>query len=353
MNFAKKLFLSSVFAVGAFGLVACGDDKGSTAPDPNDPGTPVVVPTQQDANITLSSELVGDGLLTNSRLSGDNMRFKGRFGLDITQDSSENDINIQFTNIEYKVLDANNLNVAVAITSNPVTPTANDIDLNSINSAGVMVNMTDAGFTTCGNFSLVVTVTANNGVKDFFSTVQIPFEREAAEYCREENPNPEPQPQKQEVAMTSCEVVVSTNITPGIDLATCTASAAATADIIFAKTKVGDNNEITASSGSGVTFAPISNGDDKVYTDDYEVNMWPEDMNADRVPATAYVSDFKFKTAGPTLVNMIENSNQIYVALAPGYNTETGVGFYAFAIVDSPEGNNGDRDLTVKVYKLP
>lgn len=311
------------------------------------------VPILQDVNITLSSELVGDGLLTNSRLSGDNMRFKGRFGLDITQGSSENDINIQFTNIEYKVLDANNLNVAVAITSNPVTPTANDIDLNSINSAGVMVNMTDAGFTTCGNFSLVVTVTANNGVKDFFSTVQIPFEREAAEYCREENPTLEPQPQKQEVTMSFCEVTVTTNITPGIDLATCTASAAATADIIFAKTKVGGNNEITASSGSGFTFAPINNGDLPPYTDDYEVDMWPEDMNADRVPAAAYVSDFRFKgtVTGTTLTNMIEDCTQIYVALAPDYSTETGTGFYAFAIIDYTETNNGDYNFTLKIYK--
>jgi hypothetical protein len=353
MIFSKKLILSSVFAIGAFGLIACGDSK-SSEPDPNKPGDPVEVPTQQDANITLSSELVGDGLLANSRLSGDDMRFKGRFGLDITKDSSENDINIAFTNIEYQVLDAENRTVAVNISSNPITfPTPSDIDLNSMYSAGVKVDMTDSGFTACGKFSLVVTVTANNGAKDFFSTVQIPFEREAAEYCRSDNPEPPPEPVKQEVSMSFCEVTVSTNITPGIDFATCTATAEATAGIIFAKAKVGENNEITASSGNGTTFAPITNGDLPPYTDDYEVNMWPEDMNADRSPATAYVSDFMFKTAGPTLASMIENANQIYVALAPGYSTETGVGFYAFAIVDAAEGNNGDYDLTVKVYKVP
>jgi len=353
MNFAKKLFLSSVFAVGTFGLVACGDSK-SSEPDPNDPGSPVEVPTQQDANITLSSELVGEGLLTNSRLSGDDMRFKGRFGLDITKDSSENDINIQFTNIEYKVLDTESKNVAVNIISNPIVfPTPSDIDLNSMYSAGVKVDMTDPGFTACGKYNLMVTVTANNGVKDFQSTVLIPFEREAAEYCRSENPEPQPEPQKQEVTMSSCEVKVSTNLTPGIDLATCTPTADATAGIIFAKAKVGDNSEVTASSGNGTTFAPITNGDLPPFTDDYEVNMWPEDMNADRSPAAAYVSDFKFKTAGPTLSGMIENANQIYVALAPGYSAETGVGFYAFAIIDAAEGNNGDYELVIKLYKAP
>ena len=356
MTFAKKLFMGSVFAISTFGLIACGSDSSSSSePDPNEPGAPVEVPTQQDANITLSSELVGEGLLTNSRLSGDDMRFKGRFGLDITQDSSENDINIQFTNIEYKVLDTENRNVAVAIDANPITfPTPNDIDLNSMNSAGVKVNMTDAGFTACGNYKLMVTVTANNGVKDFQSTVVIPFEREAAEYCRDQNPEPPPQPQVQEIPMKFCEVTVSTNLNPGLDFASCTPvpAPATTADIIFSKAGTRDNPEITATSGNGTQFAPISNGDLLPSDDDYEVNMWPEDMNPDRVPATAYVSDFKYKALGATLSDMIENSNQIYVAATTAYNKDTGAGFYAFAITDPSQGNNGDYTLTLKVYKV-
>ena len=356
MTFAKKLFMGSVFAVSAFGLIACGSDsKSSSEPDPNEPGAPVVVPTQQDANITLSSELVGEGLLTNSRLSSDDMRFKGRFGLDISQDSSENDINIQFTNIEYKVLDAESKNVAVNIVSNPIAfPTPSDIDLGSMNSAGVKVSMTDPGFTACGKYNLMVTVTANNGVKDFFSTVLIPFERDAAEYCRDQNPEPPPQPQVQEIPMSFCEVTVSTNLNPGLDLASCTAvpAPATTADIIFSKAGTRDNPEVTATSGNGTQFAPISNGDLLPTEDDYEVNIWPEDMNPDRSPATAYVSDFKYKTLGSTLTGMIENSNQIYVAATAAYNKDTGAGFYAFAITDPSQGNNGDYTLTLKVYRV-
>ena len=348
--------MGSVFAVSAFGLIACGSDsKSSSEPDPNEPGAPVEVPTQQDANITLSSELKGEGLLTNSRLSGDDMRFKGRFGLDISQDSSENDVNIQFTNIEFRVLDTENRNVAVTITYNTVTPTQNDIDLNSNNSAGVKVNMTDPGFTACGKYNLMVTVTANNTVKDFQSTVLIPFERDATEYCRDQNQDPgQQQPVKQEIPMSFCEVVVSTNMNPGLDLASCTAvpAPATTADIIFSKAGTRDNPEITATSGNGTQFAPISNGDDNVFADDYEVNMWPEDMNADRVPATAYVSDFRYKTLGPQLTGMIENSNQIYVATTAAYNKDTGAGFYAFAITDPAQGNNGDYTLTLKVYRV-
>ena len=312
-------------------------------------------PPAEDASvIVLSDELVGDGLLTNSRLSGDDMRFKGRFGLDITLDSSGNDINIRFTSIEYKVLDTEYRNVAVVINSNPITfPTSNDIDLNSMNSAGVKVSMTDPGFTACGKYNLMVTVTASNGVYDYMSTVLIPFEREAAEYCRNTYSSSSVA-QSIEIPMASCEVELSTNMNPGLDFASCTAvpAPATTADIIFSKAGSRDNPEITATSGNGTQFAPISNGDLLPSDDDYEVNMWPEDMNPDRVPATAYVSDFKYKILGATLSDMIENSNQIYVAATTAYNKDTGAGFYAFAITDPSQGNNGDYTLTLKVYKV-
>lgn len=316
----------------------------------------IYVPPAEDASvIVLSDELVGDGLLTNSRLSGDDMRFKGSFSLDLTQDTSANGNNFQFTGINFKVVDSEDRIVVVPITLNPITfPTPSDIDLNSMNSAGVKVNMTDPGFTACGNYKLMVTVTANNGVNDFKSTVVIPFEREAAEYCRDQNPEPPPQPQVQEIPMKFCEVTVSTNLNPGLDFASCTPvpAPATTADIIFSKAGTRDNPEITATSGNGTQFAPISNGDLLPSDDDYEVNMWPEDMNPDRVPATAYVSDFKYKVLGATLSYMIENSNQIYVAATTAYNKDTGAGFYAFAITDPSQGINGDYTLTIKVYKV-
>ncbi len=314
----------------------------------------IVVPDPEGSIIVLSSELVGEGLLTNSRLAGDDMRFKGRFGLDMTQDSSGNNVKIQFTSIEYKVLDAENRYVAVAISANPITfPTTNSIDLNSMNSAGVKVNMADAGFTACGNYKLMVAVTANNGVKDFQATVLIPFERDADYYCRDAYSSSSVA-QTKEIPMTTCEVIVSTNLNPGLDFASCTAvpAPATTADIIFSKTGTRDNPEITATSGNGTQFAPISNGYAPPYDDDYEVNFWPEDMNPDRSPATAYVSDFKYRTLSATLTDMIEYSNQIYVAVTNAYNKDTGAGFYAFAITDPRQGNNGDHTLTIKVYKV-
>ena len=151
-----------------------------------DPGSPIIVPSQQDLNITLSNELVGDGLLTNSRVVGDEVRFKGRFSLDISQDTSGNSDDIAFTGVEYRVLNETNTIVHVNVESNRIEfPVRNYIDLNSMNSVGVKIDLLDPGFTTCGNFSLMVTVTATDGIYDYQSTVLIPFEREAAEFCRD------------------------------------------------------------------------------------------------------------------------------------------------------------------------
>lgn len=321
-----------------------------------DPGSPIIVPSQQDLNITLSNELVGDGLLTNSRVVGDEVRFKGRFSLDISQDTSGNSDDIAFTGVEYRVLNETNTIVHVNVESNRIEfPVRNYIDLNSMNSVGIKIDLLDPGFTTCGNFSLMVTVTATDGIYDYQSTVLIPFERNAAEYCRE-GYSSSSEAQTKEIPMTYCEVELSTNMNPGLDFASCTAvpAPATTADIIFSKAKMNGNSEITAITINGTKIGRINNGDNPPYDDDYEVNMWPEDMNAGRNPACAYVSDFKFVEPAPgtTILSMVENFNQIYVALAPGYSTETGAGFYAFAITDYSEGNNGDFNFTIRIYKV-
>ena len=353
MIFAKKLILSSVFAIGAFGLIACGSDsKSSTEAGPDQQGDKIVVPDKKDPNITVTE--------FSSRIAGDEIRFKGQFGLDFVGDPDAQDsvFNTVFTGIDYKVgkgIDASNMvNVGVTISSNQILfPTQNSIDLNSMNSAYVSVNLTDPAFTECGTYSLVVTVTANDGEKDYQRTEIIPFERDAAEYCRTEDTTTQ-QPVKAEIPMTSCQVELSTNVNPGLSLSTCTAvPAGSPADITFSKAGTRNEPELAATTGAGVFVTPITNGDLPPYTDDYEVDMWPEDMNADRSPATAYVSDFKFKAIeGTQLTGMIQNANQIYVAKTAAYNAETGAGFFAFAITEPTEGNNGDYTFKVKVYRV-
>lgn len=353
MIFAKKLILSSVFAIGAFGLIACGSDsKSSTEAGPDQQGDKIVVPDKKDPNITVTE--------FSSRIAGDEIRFKGQFGLDFVGDPDAQDsvFNTVFTGIDYKVgkgTDASNMvNVGVTISSNQILfPTQNSIDLNSMNSAYVSVNLTDPAFTECGTYSLVVTVTANDGEKDYQRTEIIPFERDAGEYCRTEDTTSQ-QPVKVEIPMTSCQVELSTNVNPGLSLSTCTAvPAGSPADITFSKAGTRNEPELAATTGAGVFVTPITNGDLPPYTDDYEVDMWPEDMNADRSPATAYVSDFKFKAIeGTQLTGMIQSANQIYVAKTAAYNAETGAGFFAFAITEPTEGNNGDYTFKVKVYRV-
>ena len=353
MIFSKKLILSSVFAIGAFGLIACGSDsKSSTEAGPDQQGDKIVVPDKKDPNITVTE--------FSSRIAGDEIRFKGQFGLDFVGDPDAQDsvFNTVFTGIDYKVgkgTDASNMvNVGVTISSNQILfPTQNSIDLNSMNSAYVSVNLTDPAFTECGTYSLVVTVTANDGEKDYQRTEIIPFERDAGEYCRTEDTTSQ-QPVKVEIPMTSCQVELSTNVNPGLSLSTCTAvPAGSPADITFSKAGTRNEPELAATTGAGVFVTPITNGDLPPYADDYEVDMWPEDMNADRSPATAYVSDFKFKAIeGTQLTGMIQNANQIYVAKTAAYNAETGAGFFAFAITEPTEGNNGDYTFKVKVYRV-
>lgn len=348
-TFAKTLFAGSLFALGTVGLVACGDDSSSGASDNGGGGgEPIEVPTQQDATISM------EGL--SSRQSGDDIKFSGIIKLVTTDTSSQNSDALQFTNVKYTVGKGTDVatltSIDAVVNHTVVTPTNHAIDLGSIQSANVSISMTDPAFTECGKYMLVVTATANDGVQDFFNTQVIPFERDSLEYCREPESSSSAEPVVNEITMTSCQVNLSTNIMPGLNFASCTgvlAAEAATADIIFSKTGNRNNYEIEAASGNGTLFTPITNGDLPPAADDYEVDIWPEVVNN----RDAYLSDFKFRDiAGTSISEMLMNSSQIYMAKTVGGDPATGVGIYAFAIVDYTEGNNGDHDLIIKVYKV-
>ena len=348
------IFLSALFAgcSNASSSVDAEDSQPSSSSNENldlvPPGSVGAVPSNP---ILTRSDFT-------SRNSGDEVFFTGTFGFIDTAD-----FRLQFTSLEFSVKKENGDTTPVNVTiSTPPTsfPTKGNVDLSSNNSAFTSIDLLDKGFTECGRYILIATVYAGEAFSDepkkHSRTEVIPFEREAAYYCHEQNQDPgQQQPVKPEIPMSFCEVVVSTNANPGLDFASCTAipAPATTADIIFSKVGTRDNSEVTATSGNGTQFAPISNGDLLPSNDDYEVDIWPEDMNVDRNPATAYVSDFKFKSINQTTIEeMIENRNQIYVAKTTAYNEATGAGFYAFAIADENEGNNGNRTMTIKIYKV-
>lgn len=339
MNF-KNLFLGSVIAMGAFGLVACGDDSSTNAS--NKDNGKIVIPDNNAPNIS------ANGLV--SRVSGDTLRFKGIYGLDRTDETNENSSNLLFTAIKFQVMNSAQQEVQYQVIYNEaVVPTANEIDLNSMMSAFVKINLKDPIFT-CDDYSLVVTVTANDGAKDYSRTDVIPFDAEAKTelLCKNVEPasSASADPGLNEIIMTPCEVMVSTadkNIS-GVSLATCTAVPAEAADIVFEKSGPKSEPDVAANAGAGVTFLTISN-------DDYGNGMWPEDVNN----RPAYLSDFRAGTIEKSsLPTLIENGEGLsYVAKTAAYDAATGAGFYPFAVYDSgfPD-KNGYYTFKVKIYKV-
>lgn len=359
MNFAKKLFLGSFVAMSSFGLIACGDSSSSSGTEDQDQPENIVVPTQKDASITAVD--------LGSRLSAYTMRFTGRFDINLTDaslDTVETRDQIQFTKITFSVGKGNDINnmppVNVNVQSNPITfPSGNVIDLNSQSSAFVQIDMNDPGFTECGTYSLIVTVNASddpvNAPEKFSRTEVISFDREAAQFCRELLSSSSAEPVKQEVTMTSCVIEgLSTNLAPGINFATCQPADAATGDIVFAKAGTRDEPDMSVSGNKGIVFVELGNhiGDvnPEDFADNYDADSWPEDVNG----RSAYVSDFKLRTIEKaTLSALIENGSTIYIAKNPAiFNAETGAGMYPFAITYYKEGNNGDFNFSVKIYKV-
>ncbi|MBO5533182.1 MAG: hypothetical protein J5977_12145 [Fibrobacter sp.] len=338
MNF-KKIFLGSVIAMGAFGLIACGDDSSTNAS--NKDNGKIVIPDNNAPNIS------ANGLV--SRVSGDTLRFKGIYGLDRTDETNENSSNLLFTAIKFQVMNSAQQEVQYQVIYNEaVVPTANEIDLNSMMSAFVKINLKDPIFT-CDDYSLVVTVTANDGAKDYSRTDVIPFDAEAKTelLCKNVEPasSASADPGLNEIIMTPCEeLTLTSNGEQGIDLASCTVVPAATANIVFVKSGTKSEPDVTANAGAGITFVNITN-------EDYANGSWPEVVNN----RPAYLSDFKMsnieKTSLPTL---IENGEGLsYVAKTAAYNPTTGAGFYPFAVYDSDfPDKNGYYTFKVKIYRV-
>lgn len=351
MNFAKKLFLGSVIAMGAFGIVACGDDSSSntqqTVVDPTNP-----VNQRKDDIIALSNPDQMEGI--------DEIKFYGTFVFDASKMSTmtvEEFSTLKFTGVTTKLYkDAQEVPNAV-ITTNPniLFPTEKII-LESAQSLGLSVDllqpaMVQAG---CGEYQMVITVKATDDkATEYEYTQSIPFVRKAEEYCKEApiESSSSSNEGAGEIFMTSCEVEISTIENSAINLDNpCMGipkANAATADVIFTKVGNSKSSTVTISSGTGVLFG-----------EDYEndTNNWPEVYNG---RAMAYMSDFKARlvqsTTIPNFAGDSEESKEtsIIIAHTPAFNATTGVGFYAFGIVDGSLQTltNGEFSFTLKVYQ--
>lgn len=338
MNFAKKLFLGSVIAMGAFGLVACGSDSSSSASDNNSKVD--IDPSNNAANITFED--------AGSRVAGDTLRFTGRYKLDFVDATNENSASLTFKTINFEVMNSAQEKVNALVLTNPeFVPSANEINLNSMYSIFVRIVLTDPAFVACDDYSLVVKVIATDGVNEYPRTDVIPFDVEAKTdfFCKNAEPeSSSSEPISNEVVMTPCEVQISTANNEGVSIATCTAVPAATADIAFAKSGSRSEPDVTASAGAGITFLTLTN-------EDYGNGMWPEDVNN----RPAYLSDFRMGTIEKTsLESLIGNGEGLsYVAKTATADAATGAGIYPFAVYDSgfPD-KNGYYTFKVKIYKV-
>ena len=208
--------------------------------------------------------------------------------------------------------------------------------------AGTKLNLKDTSFTECGAYALRITVNATDGIKTFENYVDIPFDRDA-KYCPAETPSSSSEgPVAADPVLTPCLVEIATNGNNGVSIATCQATAEPTADLIFTKSGAAGNAIVSVTSGSGLTFTVNTN-------DTYEVGFWPEDTKP-----TANVSDFTYQgMISVTEISDILSSNQIYIAATSATpDKATGIGFYPFGVETSTEGNNGDRTMTIKIYKV-
>lgn len=347
-KFAKALLMGSVMTMGAFGLVACGDDS-SSGPSNNGSGTQIQIPTTQDQIIQFTSVAATD--LGGAGLGP--IKLTGSVTVNATDTiSSATPENIQFTSLTFTVGKVNGnsvvtTNAVVNPTSPVVFPTNKSIL--TFTEMGIKVDLEDPALTECGAYRLIITAKANDGTKDFENTQTVDFVR-SEKYCAaapQQSSSSVEQPTTG-VVMTICpEIKANTSLLPGIDLATCTASASTTADIVLTKDGSGDYN---ITSGNGTLFSTIDNETmTRDYKDDYSVGYWPEVVNG----RDALMSDFMYKSIAGTSYKAVNGNyyDNIFVAKTAAFNEATGDGFYAFAVTSATMDTNKDYAVTLKVYK--
>lgn len=325
-KFTKTLLMSSVIAMGAFGLTACGGED--TPHGPEEGG---------DAEIILDET-------ATSVTAGAIVKFVANISLAVDNPSIGQDADFAIDALDFVIVNASNKKINVQPTFTPAILPSDKVSLNSMM---VTVNLTDPGFANqCGDFKLAVTVNAHLDSKKKTATQYIPFNRNSEIYCPAVGSSTSGPATSTEIEMVTYTAAMSTADKMGLDLATGTVSASTTADIVLTKTSGG----VILSSGNGTLFSTITNDTDSNYDDDYDVTMWPEEENG----RNAYVSDFRFKNITKTQLPIVESGSpaiEIFVALTPNGDAKTGTGFYAFAAIAAAEGLNRDFDVTLKVYK--
>lgn len=330
LNFAKTLLAGSAIAMG---LTACGEGGSNNGVSYD--------PSKNDARIEFSG-LESDAAGALVKFSGDvELKFEDENITDETKFSIDS-MRIDIVNSAMKKL---NIQPSIAI---PPTFNANTASL-SMNFMDVSLNLDDPAFPNeCGTLSLIWNVFASVDGKKASAVGKIDFNRPDG-FCEVAPESSSGVQEETHIEMIPYEVKMSTSDLPGLDLATGTASASTTADVLLVKA----NGGVALTSGNGTLFSAITNetSTPSNFDDDYTVDYWPEVENN----RNAYMTDFMYKDINKSkIADVVDGgspSYEIYVAKTAAFNKDTGAGFFAIAFLTATATKNGDFDVTLKVYK--
>jgi len=360
-KFAKPLIFSSALTLGALAFVACGEDSNPSVPPPagsSSSSAPWIEPEETPTTAIVFGTL-GIASQTTSRI-----KFQGSVSLDLGDSNTVADVNAAvITGVDVIVLkkDTQVPQGVATFVNPPLFPTASTVNFLE---SGLQTDLDDPSYTECGEFELVITASADDGIIPSVSIARIPFTR-GEENCRApESSSSEPE-KAPGAPLKSFQVEVKTKIHKCINVATEQPTADLTGDICFEATSTGSVN---LSSGTGLKFAVYDNKNDNDRYNNFGKNYLPEkkissDGSGIALPLTedgtahqTTTDDFLYAESAltPSYTNFMSEDDKFFVAIGPNYNpyVTSATDFYAFIVLESSAPDaNGNVEMKLVVYK--
>ena len=179
-KFVTPLIFTSALAIGALSFVACGGDEGSdfsTKPENPTPSS-AYVPPEPTPQTSIHFANMAASVVSNK------VKFKGDITLDLFDSTAIVDFNaVRFIDLQVTIVNSQNVPTGNYTFGNPIDFNANRVTAINFQEADLYSNLTE-GYTECGNFSLMITATASDGILKSVSNYTIPFTR-SEEFCKE------------------------------------------------------------------------------------------------------------------------------------------------------------------------
>ena len=341
-KFVTPLLLGTALSLGALSFIACGDDPNPGIPPTGTPSSSSTYIAPDSTPETVLTAIVFNDMGVSSTLLT-KVKFKGSITLDLSDSNTVADINaVRFTDIKFDIVNPSHTSSGKAETIVPLDFNSQALTTVNLAEVGLYTDL-DANYSECGNYLLIVTAKATDGILESVSRDTIPFER-PIEKCQA------PESSSSEVVvpgapLDTISIKVNTKTDKCLSIATGLASAEATGDICF-KT-VGSAGSVQLSSTTGLKFAVYSNTSNDTRLDDWSKNYLPDNPTTD---SFLYL-DGSLKEVFPDFLNEVD---VFFVAIGPKYvrNSGSATDFYAFVVSElGTADTNGDITFTLLVYK--